>query len=139
MGANGATQGNRMRLHKATRCAVFAIAELAADPGRAISAGEIAAKYGLSLNHLAKVLTELSRSGLIEAVRGAGGGYRFVGDAHRTTLLDVIGLFEPVETEPAAATKEAAALTRLLDGMEERARAPFLAVTIEDMLRLAGR
>src|SRR5512145_612314 len=128
-----------MRLQKATRCAVFAIAELAADPGRAVSAGEIAGRYGLSLNHLAKVLTALTGSGLIEATRGAGGGYRFVGDAHRTTLLDIIALFEPIEPPTPAPSKDAAALNRMLASLEDRARAPFLAMTVEEMLRLAGR
>lgn len=128
-----------MRLQKATRCALFAIAELAAEPARSVSAGEIAAKYGLSLNHLAKVLTELSHSGLIAAVRGAGGGYRFIGDAHRTTLMDIVALFEPVESDDNPQTKDAITLTRMLASMEDRARAPFLAMTVEEMLRLAGR
>lgn len=128
-----------MRLQKATRCALFAIAELAADPVRSVSAGEIAAKYGLSLNHLAKVLTELSHSGLIAAVRGAGGGYRFIGDAHRTTLMEIVALFEPVESDDNPQTKDAITLTRMLVSMEDRARAPFLAMTVEEMLRLAGR
>lgn len=128
-----------MRLQKATRCALFALAELAADPGRPISAGEIAAKYGLSLNHLAKVLTELTRSGLIEAVRGAGGGYRFAGDAHRTTLMDVVALFEPMDIDDQPSSREARALANMLHTMEDRARAPFAAMTIEEMLRLAGR
>lgn len=128
-----------MRLQKATRCALFAIAELAADSGRSLSAGEIAAKYGLSLNHLAKVLTELARSGLIAAARGVGGGYRFVGDAHRTTLMDIVTLFEPAEPLVPPAHKEAAALVHLLSTLEDRARAPFLAMTVEEMVRLAGR
>lgn len=128
-----------MKLQKATRCALFAIAELAADPARSVSAGDIADKYGLSLNHLAKVLTELARSGLIVAARGAGGGYRFVGDAHRTTLMDIVSLFEPPEPLPPPATKDAAALHRMLATLEDRARAPFLAMTVEEMLRLAGR
>lgn len=128
-----------MRLQKATRCALFAVAELAAEPIRPISAGEIAAKYGLSLNHLAKVLTQLARSGLIVAMRGAGGGYRFAGDAHRTTLMDIIVLFETVDTDDTPQTKDAVALTKMLSSMEERARAPFLAMTLEEMLRLSGR
>lgn len=128
-----------MRLHKATRYAVFAIAELAADRDRAIPAGEIAAKYGLSLNHLAKVLTELARSGLIAAARGAGGGYRFVGDAHRTTLMDIVTLFEPADPPVPPASKEAAALVKMLTSLEDRARAPFMAMTVEEMVRLAGR
>lgn len=128
-----------MKLHQASRCALFAIAELAADPGRSLSAGEIAAKYGLSLNHLAKVLTQLSHSGLIAAARGIGGGYRFVGDAHRTTLMDVIALFEPAEPPASPAGTDAAAVAKMLDSLEGRARAPFQAMTIEEMLRLAGR
>lgn len=128
-----------MRLQKATRCALFAIAELAAEPTRPISAGEIACKYGLSLNHLAKVLTELTRSGLIEAVRGAGGGYRFIGDAQRTTLMDLIALFEPLDAEPPTPSPDGTALTRMLQTMEDRARAPFTAMTVEELVRLAGR
>lgn len=128
-----------MRVQKATRCALLAIAELAADPSRSVSAGEIATKYGLSLNHLAKVLTALSRSDLVAAARGAGGGYRFTGDSHRTTLMEVIALFEPVEDLPAPKAKDAAAVHRMLNTLEERARAPFLAMTVEEFLRLAGR
>lgn len=61
-----------MKLQKATRCALYAVLELAADPQRQMSASEIADKYGISLNHLAKVLRSLGREGLVEAVRGAG-------------------------------------------------------------------
>jgi DNA-binding IscR family transcriptional regulator len=32
-------------------------------------------------------------------VRGAGGGYRFTGIVNRTTLLDVIELFETLESD----------------------------------------
>jgi DNA-binding IscR family transcriptional regulator len=32
-------------------------------------------------------------------VRGVGGGYRFAGNVGRTTLLDVIQLFETLESE----------------------------------------
>jgi len=102
-----------MRLQKATRCALYAVLELASEPDRQMSANEIAEKYGISTNHLAKVLRNLGREGLVEAVRGAGGGYRFAGNPKRTTLLDVIRLFETVETvssgerEPGDETPEA--------------------------------
>ncbi|MEI6702212.1 MAG: Rrf2 family transcriptional regulator, partial [Deltaproteobacteria bacterium] len=41
----------------------------------------------------------LVHEGLVQAVRGAGGGYRFSGNVKRTTLLDVIQLFETLESE----------------------------------------
>jgi Rrf2 family protein len=85
-----------VRLQKATRCALFAVLELARDSERQISAAEIAEKYGLSVNHLAKVLRDLARAGLVESTRGAGGGYRFNGNAKRVTLYEVIEMFEDV-------------------------------------------
>ena len=45
-----------MRLQKATRFALYAALEFAARPNEYVSAAEVAGKYGVSLNHLAKVL-----------------------------------------------------------------------------------
>lgn len=134
-----------MRLQKATRCALFAILELAADPNRQVSAGEIAQTFGISLNHLAKVLRTLGRAGLVEAVRGAGGGYRFSGNRRRTTLLDVIALFETVDPirrglrEDGDATAAGQALCRVLMEIEDTALATFGSISIETMLKLLQR
>lgn len=88
-----------MKIQKASMFALYAVLELARDPERQLSATDIAEKYGISTHHLAKVLRTLVRSGLVQAVRGAGGGYRFTGVINRTTLLDVIELFESLESE----------------------------------------
>ena len=83
-----------MRLQVNTTLALYSVLEFAADPGRHIPAAEIAAKFDVSAHHLAKVLAELARAGIVESVRGVGGGYRFAGNARRMTLMDVIQLFE---------------------------------------------
>lgn len=88
-----------MKLQKASLFALYAVLELASDPERQLSATDIADKYDISIHHLAKVLRTLVRSKLIQAVRGAGGGYRFAGVVNRTTLLDVIELFEALESD----------------------------------------
>jgi Rrf2 family protein len=88
-----------MKLNKASLFALFATLELASDPERQLSTLEIAEKYGISTHHLAKVMRNLVQQGLVQAVRGAGGGYRFAGNVNRTTLLDVIQLFENLESE----------------------------------------
>lgn len=88
-----------MKMHKASLFALYAVLELASDPERQLSATEIADAYGISTHHLAKILRTLVRSGLVQAVRGAGGGYRFTGVVNRITLLDVIELFETLESE----------------------------------------
>lgn len=134
-----------MRLQKATRFALYAVLELAREPGRQLSAGEIADKYDISLNHLAKVLRTLGRVGMVEAVRGVGGGYRFTGNARRTTLLDVIQLFENIdpisagEREPGDATPSGMALRTVLEEIEDTARATFSSITLETMVKLIDR
>jgi len=91
-----------MRLQKATQCALFAVLELARDPQTQISAADIADTFGISVNHLAKVLRDLARARLVESMRGAGGGYRFIGNPKRVTLYDVVCLFEDVDSRDGA-------------------------------------
>lgn len=88
-----------MKLQKASLFALYAVLELASDPERQLSTIEIADKYGISAHHLAKVMRTLVREGMVQAVRGVGGGYRFAGIVNRTTLLDVIELFETLKSE----------------------------------------
>lgn len=134
-----------MRLQKATRFALYSVLELAAHPERQLSAGEIADKYGISINHLAKVLRTLGRSGLVEAARGAGGGYRFAANPRRTTLLDVVQLFEHIdpiqagEREPGDDTAAGLALQQVLGEIEDTARATFSSITVDTMLKLTQR
>ncbi len=134
-----------MRLQKASRFELYAVLELAAEPGRQLSAAEIAGRYGISLNHLAKVMRELGRAGLVESVRGVGGGFRFAGNARRTTLMDVIQLFESISAresgirEPGEETETGQALAQVLDEIDEIARATLHSITLSTMLKLIGR
>lgn len=134
-----------MRLQKATRFALYAVLELAADPASQHSAAEIAAKYGISINHLAKVLRTLGRAGLVEAARGATGGYRFVGNPRRTTLLDVIRHFENVEPilagerEPGDDTDAGLALQQVLGEVEDTAHATLSSISLDTALKLVAR
>ena len=134
-----------MRLQQATRCALYAVFELARHPERQISAADIADKYGLSVNHLAKVLRALTRAGLIDGTRGAGGGYRFLGNAKRITLFDVIEIFEDVAA-PAHARSEAGAesdigraLARVLGEIDDTSVATLKSITLTTFLKLAER
>ncbi len=134
-----------MRLQKNTSLALYSVLEFASDPTRHISAAEIADKYGVSSHHLAKVLAELARTGMVESVRGAGGGYRFTGNARRLTLMDIIQLFE--EFAPPAADRDGPhgptpvdlALGAVLAEIDENAKATFSSITLATMLRLIER
>jgi len=134
-----------MRLQKNTSLALYSVLEFAGDPDSHISAARIAQKYGVSSHHLAKVLAELARAGVVESVRGAGGGYRFTGNARRLTLMDIIQMFE--EFAPPAAERGARhqltpvdqALGAVLSEIDENAKATFSSITLATMLRLIER
>lgn len=137
-----------MKLQTNTLLALRSMLEFAAAPDRALSAAGIAAQYGASPHHLAKVLRALGRAGLLSAARGAGGGYRFRGNAKRLTLLDVIDLFEDIgrgtQAKRVRGRRRAGgdiehAIDTVLAEIDETARATFGSITLETMLKLAAR
>ena len=130
-----------MRLQKNTSLALYSVLEFASDPLRHIPAAEIAAKYGVSPHHLAKVLADLARAGIVESVRGVGGGYRFAGNVRRLTLMDIIQRFEDIAPRPPGPSSTAVerALETVLGEIDENARATFGSITIATMLRLIER
>ena len=131
-----------VRIQKATQCALYAVLELARDPTRQLSAAEIAEKYDLSHNHLAKVLQGLTRARLVESVRGVGGGYRFAGNPKRVTLYEVIQLFEDVGAPDdlgGGETGVAGALSRVIAEIEDIAVSTLKSITLATLLNLMAK
>jgi Rrf2 family nitric oxide-sensitive transcriptional repressor len=133
-----------MKLQTSTRLAIFAVLELTEREGLQLSVADIGRKYDVSSHHLAKVMHVMGRAGLVRSVRGAGGGYKFVGNAKRTTVLDVVQLFEDASafdqgSSKADATPEGRALSRILGEIDNIARATLGSVTIATMRKLVDR
>jgi Rrf2 family protein len=128
-----------VKLQTATRLGLYATLELASDPARTLSAADLAQRFGVSTHHLAKVLRTLSTAGLVQAERGASGGYRFTGNRRRVTLMDIVALFEPMPghraKEPGEETAIGASLQRLLAEIDEIAEATLRSVSLETMLK----
>lgn len=131
-----------MRLQMASRLAIYSVLELAANPDATLSAARISEKYGVSTHHLNRVLRVLGRAGLVSATRGVGGGYQFCGNSKRTTLLDIIELFESVgeprnrDAGEIGTTAENRVLGRVLREIDDMAQATLDSITIATMLRL---
>ena len=134
-----------MKLQISSRLAIFALLELAAHPDRQMSVSEIGAKFGVSSHHLAKVMHTLGRADLVRSIRGVGGGHVFCGNARRTTLLDIISLFEEispgrdeldVSTEGTPAGK---ALRQVVDEIDDIAQATLGAITLSTMMKQIAR
>lgn len=82
---------------KTTQSAIAAmsrLAELWGEPPTLASSREIAASRNLTAPVLAKVLTVLSRGGLVAGSPGPGGGYRLAKPPNEISLQDVVELFE---------------------------------------------
>lgn len=128
-----------MKLQTATRLGLYAVLELARDPAQTLSSADLAERFGVSTHHLAKVLRTLSAAGLVQAERGASGGYRFAGNRRRITLMDIVALFEPAPgnraKEPGEDTTIGAALQRVLQEIDEIAEATLRSVSLETMLK----
>jgi len=128
-----------VKLQTGTRLGLYAVLELAREPERTLSAAELAEGFGVSTHHLAKVLRTLGTAGLVEAERGAAGGYRFIGNRRRTTLMDIVALFEPAPgsrpKEPGEDTDIGGALQRVLLEIDEIAEATLRSISLETMLK----
>jgi len=65
-----------MRLTRYTDYAMRVLIHLTAHPERLCSIAEISRAYGISRNHLMKVVNDLARQGFVASVRGRSGGIR---------------------------------------------------------------
>jgi len=96
-----------LRLSKKADYALMAMNHLAqhADSGAA-SAREIAERYGIPIELLAKVLQRLTRHGLLSSQQGTRGGYVLARAATLISVADVIEAVDGPLTVTACATDE---------------------------------
>ena len=103
-----------MKLSTKCRYGARLLLDLAIHGGKdAVSLGVTAARQGVSEKYLWQVATALKTAGLVEAVRGAAGGYRLARPAQAITLKDVVaaldGEVDPAEHAESVGTDRAAA------------------------------
>ena len=83
-----------MRLTSFTDFALRALMRLAGEPTRSFATNEIAVEFGISRNHLAKVVRDLADGGFISTQRGAGGGFSLARSPQSITLGEVVRALE---------------------------------------------
>ena len=113
-----------MRLTTFTDYTLRVLMYLALQPERRVTVPEIASAYGISENHLTKVVHHLGRSGMIETLRGKSGGLRLAQTLEAIRLGTVVRASEGEAAFVACmgGTSEAcciAPVCRLADILEE--------------------
>lgn len=83
-----------MKISKITDYAVVALTAMVDGNDQPISAASLSEKTKLPEPTIAKVLKLLAKSGLINSVRGANGGYTMVGTIEDISIADVIVAIE---------------------------------------------
>ena len=99
-----------MRLTTHSDYALRVLMYLGARPNHRATIEEIARVYGISQNHLMKVVNNLARQGWVEAQRGRGGGLRLARDPEAITVgavirtteedFDMVACFRAAEARP---------------------------------------
>lgn len=84
-----------MRLTQYTDFSIRVLIYLGLHPARRCTIQEIAEGYGISRNHLMKVVQQLAQAGYVESTRGAGGGLKLGRPVDKINLGEVIKEMEP--------------------------------------------
>ena len=80
-----------MKLSTKGRYAMVALADIALQPADSlVSLGDISKRQDVSLPYLEQLFVKLRRGGLVESVRGPGGGYRLGRQANEIRVVDIL-------------------------------------------------
>jgi len=84
-----------MRLTQYTDFSIRVLIYLGLNPQRRCTIQEIADDYGISRNHLMKVVQQLAQAGYVESTRGSGGGLKLGKPVEQINLAEVVEEMEP--------------------------------------------
>lgn len=84
-----------MKYSKATNYALHIMVHLAvSSSNQKVSVQQLAEKQGLSASYLSKILTRLTKAGMIDSSSGVNGGYKLTPSWESISFLDVIHAIE---------------------------------------------
>ncbi len=130
-----------MKLTTKGRYAVTAMLDLALHYEQgAVTLSDIAGRQGISLSYLEQLFARLRRSGLVESVRGPGGGYNLATAPGQISVAEIIlAINENIDATRCGGEKncdgEERCLTHYLwEGLSERIHEFLSGITLADLV-----
>ena len=125
-----------------TEYACLAMLELAQqfESDRPVQLRVITDRHGIPAQFLVQIFQELKKSGLVQSVRGAAGGYRLVNAPHETSLAEVIDAVEASERlggTAAGSSPLAPALLEICAELSEARRRYLEGISLSELLERA--
>ncbi len=132
-----------MILGTKARYAVMAMVELAGHKEEApVSLAQLAQSQDITLPYLEQIFSKLKRYGLVESVRGPGGGYVLAKKPEETTIVDIVRAAEEslkmtrcdsLKEGGCMATKARCLTHDLWEGLEHHIESYLGAITLADV------
>lgn len=134
-----------MKLSTKGRYAMVALADIAMQPeGALVNLGEIARRQDISLPYLEQLFVKLRRVGLVDSVRGPGGGYRLGRPAAEIRVADILGAVDETVSalhkgaaarQGASGTRAQALADRLWEGLSAQVYVFLHQTRLSDVVR----
>lgn len=134
-----------MRLSTKGRYAVMAMVDLARREGDSpVVLADIAESQEISLSYLEQLFAKLRRGGLVNSVRGPGGGYKLAKSAKETRISEIIlAVDEPIRAtrcspgapEGCRSNKTRCVTHDLWEALGSQIQAFLSSVTLDDVVK----
>jgi Rrf2 family transcriptional regulator, iron-sulfur cluster assembly transcription factor len=131
-----------VRLTTKGRYAVTAMLDLAYhSEKRPVTLTDIAKRQSISLSYLEQLFARLRRAGMVEGVRGPGGGYQLSRDASQINIADIIAAVDETIDSTRCGGKANCQNTQpclthdLWMGLSEQIRTYLTTISLNDLLQ----
>ncbi|MGQ9748050.1 MAG: RrF2 family transcriptional regulator [Candidatus Caldatribacteriaceae bacterium] len=106
-----------LKISEALSLAIHGLSLLALEEGDQEKVKDLASKIGVSKAHLAKVLQQLVKAGILYSTRGPKGGFVLAKQPEKITLLEIYQAVEgPLREEACLLQKEVCPFSRCIFG-----------------------
>lgn len=125
-----------MKLTTQSQRAVMAMLALALhNDSKVLRLSNLAKEQGISLSYMEQLFYSLRHAGLVEGIRGPGGGYRLGRPAGRISIADIVRAIEThgEEDRDAAACSNQANIDAMLIGLDERVAEFLDGISLESL------